>query len=401
MTGPASPSTPSLSWYDLLGVAPDASAEEIRAAWRAQIADLDPTDRRFAVLNQAAEVLLDPTRRASYDREQHLAAVDEARAPAVDGIALDGQPNGPVDRGFAHFGERVAAFVIDNMITIPGQVLFFAGLIALFTEPAVGALLFAVGTIFAVVLPLYNRVFRQGSTGQTWGKSVTGVKLVSEDSRRPIGPLAAFVREILHSVDALTLYVGYLRPLWDDKRQTFADRFARTVVIKAEHPTEGSRGPSVPGALLVGLAALVAAVVGPALWLTFKVPTQEQVENDTRAAQAAAERAVVPILSYDATRLDESKAAAQQYLTGKLREDYDRIFSGLIEKNAPATETVVTATLVRSSIVRADEGHAQVFLLVNQTRTNKKYTEPEVYKNWVTLTMDEVDGTWLVADMAT
>ena len=57
------------SWYDLLGVSPTASNEEIRAAWRDSIADLDPTDRRFRVLNEAAEVLLDPERRAEHDRE--------------------------------------------------------------------------------------------------------------------------------------------------------------------------------------------------------------------------------------------------------------------------------------------------------------------------------------------
>jgi len=57
------------SWYDLLGVSPTASSEEIRAAWKDAIADLDPTDRRFRVLNEAAEVLLDPTRRAAYDKE--------------------------------------------------------------------------------------------------------------------------------------------------------------------------------------------------------------------------------------------------------------------------------------------------------------------------------------------
>ncbi len=55
------------SWYDVLGVDPDASTEEVRAAWRAAIADLDPADRRFRSLNQAAEVLLDPERRAAYD----------------------------------------------------------------------------------------------------------------------------------------------------------------------------------------------------------------------------------------------------------------------------------------------------------------------------------------------
>jgi Mce-associated membrane protein len=55
------------TWYDLLGVEPDASADEIRAAWKAAIADLEPGDRRFRTLNEAAEVLLDPTTRSEYD----------------------------------------------------------------------------------------------------------------------------------------------------------------------------------------------------------------------------------------------------------------------------------------------------------------------------------------------
>ena len=50
--------------------------------------------------------------------------------------------------------------------------------------------------------------------------------------------------------------------------------------------------------------------------------------------------------------------------------------------------------------MRAGEDRVQVFLLVNQTRTNKK-TAAEVYKNWVTVTMEKVDGDWLVAGMST
>ena len=56
------------SWYDVLDVDPAASTDEVRAAWRAGVADLDPTERRFRLLNQAAEVLLDPARRAEHDR---------------------------------------------------------------------------------------------------------------------------------------------------------------------------------------------------------------------------------------------------------------------------------------------------------------------------------------------
>ena len=59
----------SLSLYDVLDVDPTATADEIRAAWKAAIADLGPGDRRFRAYNDAAEVLLDPERRAAYDAE--------------------------------------------------------------------------------------------------------------------------------------------------------------------------------------------------------------------------------------------------------------------------------------------------------------------------------------------
>ena len=49
------------AWYDLLDVPPDASTDEIRAAWRTAIAELEPATAGSA-LNRAAEVLLDPDR---------------------------------------------------------------------------------------------------------------------------------------------------------------------------------------------------------------------------------------------------------------------------------------------------------------------------------------------------
>lgn len=75
------------SWYDLLGVEQDASADEIRSAWRAAIADLDPSDRRFRSYNQAAEVLLDPASRAAYDAGLDGPVAPATPAPAVDPVA--------------------------------------------------------------------------------------------------------------------------------------------------------------------------------------------------------------------------------------------------------------------------------------------------------------------------
>lgn len=71
------------SWYDVLGVEHDADDAAIRAAWRTQIAELDPSDRRFRTLNQAAEVLLDPLARAAHDAE-----LDPDAAPATPVASL-------------------------------------------------------------------------------------------------------------------------------------------------------------------------------------------------------------------------------------------------------------------------------------------------------------------------
>jgi Mce-associated membrane protein len=72
------------NWYDVLDVEPTATADEIRTAWRAAVADLDPTDRRFRVYNQAAEVLLDPAKRAAYDAELERGRSDAAEPRGND-----------------------------------------------------------------------------------------------------------------------------------------------------------------------------------------------------------------------------------------------------------------------------------------------------------------------------
>jgi Mce-associated membrane protein len=72
--------TPTL--YDVLGVSPDASRDEIRAAWRAAADRFEPGEggaARFRLFNEAAEVLLDPARRAEYDAR--LVETDPAAPP--------------------------------------------------------------------------------------------------------------------------------------------------------------------------------------------------------------------------------------------------------------------------------------------------------------------------------
>ncbi len=62
--------TPDPTWYDVLGVAPDATPGEIKAAWREATDKFEPGSGsgQFRMFNDAADVLLDPQRRAAYDQ---------------------------------------------------------------------------------------------------------------------------------------------------------------------------------------------------------------------------------------------------------------------------------------------------------------------------------------------
>jgi Mce-associated membrane protein len=243
------------TWYDLLDVPRDASTDEIRAAWKAQVADLDPGDRRFDALNRAAKVLLDPDTRAAYDA----------------GLADEPVPDLP-------------------------------------------------------------------------------------DTASP---------PVLTDLEA-------------------APRATRTV----------------PGWLLAGLAVVAAGLVAATLWMWFAGGGDSGDDSAARDAQVAAERAVVPVLSYDYEHLDEDQRAAQALMTGSYREEYDKLFT-VLEENAPQTQTKVTASVVASGIVRAAADRVQVLVFVDRPTTNKLSADPVVYKDQVTLSMQLVDGEWLVDDMIT
>ncbi len=78
---------------------------------------------------------------------------------------------------------------------------------------------------------VYNR-WILGGAGQTFGKQKMNIKLISEQTGQPIGTGQAFLRDVCHILDSF-FYIGFLFPLWDDKRQTFADKILNTVVVPA------------------------------------------------------------------------------------------------------------------------------------------------------------------------
>lgn len=68
--------------------------------------------------------------------------------------------------------------------------------------------------------------------GQTVGQYVSGVRVVRLDGRK-MNFMRSLVRYLGYFVSALALGLGYLWVLWDDRRQGFHDKMARTAVVYA------------------------------------------------------------------------------------------------------------------------------------------------------------------------
>ncbi|MFE3939575.1 RDD family protein, partial [Streptomyces goshikiensis] len=88
-------------------------------------------------------------------------------------------------------------------------------------------LLYAIGMGFF-------QLYKEGSTGQTIGKKALGISVLREADGRTLGFGFAFVRKLAHFLDSIACYLGFLWPLWDQKKQTFADKVCNTVVIKVK-----------------------------------------------------------------------------------------------------------------------------------------------------------------------
>ncbi|MEW2519711.1 RDD family protein [Actinacidiphila alni] len=91
--------------------------------------------------------------------------------------------------------------------------------------------LIIIGGLLSLAVGLFL-CYREGTTGQTPGKKIVGIRLLREYDGSTLGFGLAFGRRLLHVVDGLPCYLGYLWPLWDDKKQTFTDKIVHTVVIK-------------------------------------------------------------------------------------------------------------------------------------------------------------------------
>ncbi len=273
--------TPSPTWYDVLGVSPDASAAEIKAAWRNATDKFEPGTGagQFRMFNEAADVLLDPGRRTAYDESLAEEAPLAQEAGPVDELPPPPPPE-PVE--------------------VPGSV-------------------------------LDNKV----GTGSV---------------REP------------------------------------ASRTAWVV------------------ALILTLLTVAALAVAGYLALQVREDAREADARDE--APSAAERAAKAVFEYDYRHLSADRKRALPYLTGAYEKEYLKL-SRLLEKQkdgtpglALQTKTVLTATVLGSGLVDAEQDRARVLVYVNLV-SKQGGKEPQIFQNRVAMSMKKEGDRWLLAKVDT
>ncbi|MVU79158.1 RDD family protein [Nocardia sp. ET3-3] len=153
---------------------------------------------------------------------------------------------------YASWGARVGATLIDALIVgVPAAIFYGIGFAVGFKNAdcttdqtdtsystscsgglsGAGLALIVIGALIALVGRLYF-IYLEGTRGQTPGKKMLGISLIREADGQFIGFGMSFVRQICHFVDSIACYLGWLWPIWDAKRQTFADKIIGTIVVK-------------------------------------------------------------------------------------------------------------------------------------------------------------------------
>lgn len=168
-------------------------------------------------------------------------AVNPYAAPAVgDFQAYSTSAGGPVQ--YAEYLPRVGAALLDGV---------FIGLMGCIPALGIGIVIGAMSAggdadaqqaagVFAnccsqiisqVISAVYYVVLESSQKQGTWGKQIVGIKVVDmQGNRLTFG--RALGRYFARFITALTCGIGFLMPLWTEKKQTLHDMIAGCLAVK-------------------------------------------------------------------------------------------------------------------------------------------------------------------------
>jgi Mce-associated membrane protein len=213
----------------------------------------------------------------------------------------------------------------------------------------------------ATLLTLVNRVALPAISGCSLGRALVGIAVVRPDGASA-GLVRLLLRDLAHLLDTISVFVGWLWPLWDARRRTFADLLLDTEVRGVE---PGQRPGNIRrlAAIVVSTAALLC--VGGAALSVMAVYLPDRESDQTRAAvEAQGPKIVTEMLTYDPKSLHEDFARAQSRTTEKYRPQLAAQQEAVQKRHPVVNEYWVT----NSSVLSATPDRATMLLFLQGHR---------------------------------
>ena len=147
---------------------------------------------------------------------------------------------GREDVKYAGFSIRLLAYTIDNiLLSIISMLVFMAGWMLISRMSVYDLSIYEVVdymllpyALLSGFIECFYFVYFHAVTGQTPGKLICGIKVLTVDGRL-IGFGRSFIRFLGYFL-SMILYIGFLMILFTGKKQGLHDKLAGTVVVKVE-----------------------------------------------------------------------------------------------------------------------------------------------------------------------
>lgn len=160
------------------------------------------------------------------------------------------------------------------------------------------------------------------------------------------------------------------------------------------------RAGRVPGrwrvAIVTVLGLLVAGSGVAAGLLDTQTSNDAATQQNRDAAVAAAKTEVAQILSYNYKTLNADIARASADTTGQFSGQFGVLASQLIGPNAVKQQTVTKAVVPVAAAVDSSGDEVTVLMFVDQSTTSKQQPKAQTNASQLRVTMQRVNGRWLV-----
>lgn len=291
------------------------------------------------------------------------------------------------EKALAPWHLRVAAFAVD---ALAGLAVAITMALVSFTLPPYRAWWWVcmVACALAFLAVLVNRLLLPTVTGWSLGRAQFGIAVARRDGKE-ISPWWLLLREVAHLVDTAALLVGWLWPLWDSQRRTFADMLVRTEVLRVVPHERADKVRKWTAVALVSAAALCLGGAG----VGYGVVYHQARATDRARAEVSTQgpKIVAQMLTYDPKTLREDFARALNLTTDRYRRDL-AAQQDVVQKGHPVINEYWGST---NSILAATPHSATMLLFLQGRRgdgPDVRYITASVRVNFI----QSGDGRWLV-----